>query len=408
MPEELRPYLVPPLTGWPEPVAEPVAERLGGGFAALRQGDLDAARATAEELLAADPLFAPATVLAAQAGLVAGDPGDAVERLGPVAEARPGYTAAQLALGRAAESTGALVRAFAAFTAVVAASPDLHPVAAERLAALRPRVIEVLGHRVEDALARREPVRAAEALARLEAWAPEETVTLRSALGVAEARGDRPAELAALRALVPREPDDRALAERRGELELEIGDPRAGLETFERLADRYPGDASLAERLAFAKFRWRISQLPPKVAAAADAPELDRGDLAVLLYWLVPQVRYGRGGSARIASDVLDDPRREEMVRVINLELIPIDRSLHRFYPDRPVTLGGALEALHRVLERQGRAGCAGDGAPPGSCAAAAACGLIRAAEECPRGETISGAAAVELIRRTLRRLGDG
>ena len=408
MPDELRPYLVSPLVGWTEAVAGPGRERLAGGSAALEAGDLVAARAAADELLAADPAFAPAAVLAAQVDLVAGDPGAAVERLGPLAEGRPGFTAAQLALGRAAEATGALVRAFAAFTAVTTTSPDEHPVAAERLATLRPRVVEILGNRVDDALARRDPARAAESLARLEAWAADETVTLRSALRVAEARGDRRAELTALRKLAPREPDDRALAERRGELELEVGDPGAGLQAFERLAERHPGDAALAERVAYAKFRWRVAQLPPKVVEAADAPELDRGGFAVLLYWLVPQVRYGRGGSARIASDVLDDPRREEMVRVINLGLIPIDRSLHRFYPDRPVSLGGALEALHRVLERQGRAGCSGDGAAPGSCDAAAACGLIRAAEECPRSETISGAAAVELIRRTLRRLGDG
>ena len=408
VPAELRPYLIPPRAGWPEAVAEPARERLAEGFDALEEGDLAAARAAADELLAADPLFAPATVLAAQADLVAGEPGAALERLGPVADGRPGYVAAQLAFGRAAEAAGALVRAFAAFTAVAAAAPDEHPVAAERLAALRPRVVEVLGRRVDDALARGELDRAGEALRSLEAWAPDETVTLRSAIVVARARDDRRAELAAIRRLAPRTPEDRELAERRGELELEVGDPGAGLQAFEGLARRYPGDAALAERLAYAKFRWRVAQLPPKVVEAAEAAELDRGGFATLLYWLVPQVRYGRGGTARIASDVLDDPRREEMVRVINLGLIPIDRSLHRFYPDRPVTLGGALEALHRVLERQGRAGCSGDGAAAGSCAAAAACGLIRAAEECPRAETISGAAAVELIRRTLGRLGDG
>lgn len=406
--EDLRPFLVSPLEGWSEAVGDLERERLASGFAAVEDGDLVAARAAAGELLSGDPTFLPAAVLGAQADLVAREPGAALERLGPAVEGRPGYTAAQLAFGRAAESTGAIVRAFAAFTAVEANAPGEHPAAGERLAALRPRVVEVLANRVDDALARQDVAQAAESLARLEAWAADDTATLRSALRVAEARRDRRAELAALRALAPRQPDERALAERRGELELEVGDPGAGLQAFERLAALYPGDQVLADRLAYAKFRWRVAQLPSKVRDAAEAPALDRGGFAVLLYWLVPQVRYGRGGSARIASDILDDPRREEMVRVINLGLIPIDRSLHRFYPDRPVTLGSALEALDLVLARQGREGCAGDGGSAGSCAGAAACGLIRAAEECPRGETISGAAAVELIRRALGRLGDG
>ena len=132
------------------------------------------------------------------------------------------------------------------------------------------------------------------------------------------------------------------------------GDPGAGLKIVQDLAARNPGDPDLARSLEAAKFRWRLSQLPKDVQGVASKPELNKGDLSVLLYWLAPQVRNSRPTAGRIATDVLDHPHREEIVRVVNLGLMEVDPTQHRFYPGSPVRRGQALRVVLRTLARFG------------------------------------------------------
>lgn len=451
--EEERPYLVSPLQGWGEPVPAEAAALLEEGFSAIGAGDPDGARVVLDSLAREVPevdtgTYPPASVLAAQADLLDGRAAAAQARLEPLAEGYTEYTPLQLALGRAASLTGDLVSSYAAFRRVAAVS-DL---AFERASEMAPRVTEILARRVGDALQRAEagPERAAdarleeagEALDLLDRWFPDAPPTLTLSVAVAEARGDRQAELEALRRLVPRAEEiaaeigpeigsvpgvgvsePRRLVERQAELELEVGDSRAGLDLFSDLVEQYPDDPRLAERMAFAKFRWRVDQMPPRVATAASMLTLERGDLAVLLYWLVPRVRSASGGQARIASDILDDPRREEMARILNLELMDMDTAVYRFYPEREALRADALEAVLRVLRRFGGATCTppplpaagseavagGDEAQsvaatpaPRVCRAAVECGLIDPDEPCRPGEPVSGGEAVDLLRRAL------
>jgi tetratricopeptide (TPR) repeat protein len=402
-----RPFLVPPATGFGQPLAPTAADALARGHRALLDGRLPLVRRAVAEALEAEPGLPPAIVLAAQADLLAGNAAAAVAALAPVAAERPSYVAAQLALGRAHERSDDPIAAFAAFHAVAESAPP----AAERLAALLPRVVQVLSNRVDAAVRGGEIERAAQALARLQLWAPAEAATVRAAWRVAAARGDRHGELLALRELSAQHGplDERELVERRATLELAVGDPGAGVDLYETLARAHPQDRALAERLESAKFLWRVTQLPPKVADAAAVPELDRGGFAVLLYWLVPQVRYGRAGTARIASDILDDPRREEIARVINLGLLDVDSTVHRFYPDRPLQRSRGLRALARLLGGAGTACAAGVSADPSAdeaCAAAVRCGLVAHAAACTATDGVSGSEALEMLRRVVDLLG--
>ena len=323
-----------------------------------------------------------------------------VERLIPAALELPGYLANQLLLGRAAELAGDVPIAYAAFRAI--APHDA--LALRRTGELHPRAIEIVANRLGDAL-RRGRVDDAEAqLVRLREWAPAEPVTFEAARDIAVARGDLAAELAAVRWLAERRTDDRALLERRADLELSVGDPGAGLELSQALADRYPQDQAAAERLAAAKFRWRLSMLPEGVQATAGKPQLTRADLAVLLYWLVPNVRYGRPSSGRIATDVLDHPQQEEIVRVVNLGLMDVDGTLHRFSPAAPARRFTALRSLVRLLSLYGQgvacaAGIAGNPQPSQSaaCRTGAACGLLASEADCLPQAPVSGSEVVEL-----------
>lgn len=411
LPAADRPYLVDPLLGYPLVVAGDLGARIAGAHAALRRDlDLARARAAAGELLAVDPGLHPALVLAAQADFAAGDPRRAVAALEPVTAELPGYTAAELLLGRAAELGDEPLTAFAAYRRAAEASE----LARERVAELQPRAVEIVVHRLRDALARGRLDEADEGLARLRSWAPGELPTLEAAGDVARAKGDRAAELEAISRLAVLRPDDRALAERWGDLELEAGDPGAGLALFERLAARYPDDREIAGKLDVAKFRWRIAQLPVRVRTAAGGAQVGRGDFAVLLYWLAPAVRYGRSGVARIATDVLDDSRREEIVRVVNLGLMELDPGLHRFNPNTAASRRDALLALLRLVAGGGDGGggrgaaCA-EGVAATSrpsndllCEAAARCRLIASPADCLPRSPLSGGEALELIRRGL------
>jgi hypothetical protein len=249
----------------------------------------------------------------------------------------------------------------------------------------------------------------------LREWQPGGEQTLRAERALAVAEEDPEAELAAVAALGARFPEDRELTERRAELELAVGDPGRGLSLLEELAAAHPGDSDLAARLDAAKFRWRFAQLPARVSALGRAPELSRGGFAVLLYWLVPSVRYGRGSAPRIASDILDHPQREEIARVVNVGLMEVEPSVHRFAPDRPVSRFDALAGALRLLG--GGAGgepvpCAAEvpyNARPSYefvCGTAASCGLIASAGDCLPRAPMSGSEALEVIRRTLVRLG--
>src|SRR5947199_346774 len=116
------------------------------------------------------------------------------------------------------------------------------------------------------------------------------------------------------------------------------------------------------------------------------AQEVDEAQkqLAMLLYWLVPQVRNSLPTAGRIATDVLDNSHREEIVRVVNLGLMDVDSTQHRFYPGSSVRRGQALRTVVRTLARFGAAACANQNPEGGDiCDVSLACGLVGSGEDC-------------------------
>lgn len=407
LPEEDRAWLIDPLEGSPETVDPDRGEQIHDAWRALlERSDVEGARTAAAEILESDPDLAPAHVLAAQADFAEGLHRQVIDRLLPVSDRAPSYAASQLLLGHAAEETGDVPLAYAAYRAIGARNSR----ARQRLGELHPRAVEILSNRLQEALRGGRLDEAEQSLGLLQSWAPSELTTLEGFRALAVARGDQAAELAAVKNLAARKPEDRDLLERRAELELTVGDPGAGLQIVQDLAAQYPNDPELVQMLDMAKFRWRLSMLPRAVQEVAAKPDLDKADLAVLLYWLVPNVRYARPTAGRIATDVLDHPQQEAIVRVVNLGLMEVD-SLHRFSPGAPVRRGTGLRVLVRTLSSFGQGlSCLGEAARSSSqgavCNGAAGCGLLMTGEECQPTAVLSGAEAVELLRRTLKVLG--
>jgi len=408
VPREDRYFLVSPLTGFERSIGSTTQRRIQEAYSQLlSEGQRQQAEELAVELLDRNPDLAPAKVLRAQSDFIGGQHEVVLAGLEPVVQEYPEYVAAQLLFGRSSEKLGNLVEGLAAYKSIA----ETNELARSRVADLAPRSVEIMALRIEDALARGHTAAAQEELNELQAWAPHEERTLEVAADVARAIGDTQAELQALRSLGVRRPDDLALEARRAELELEIGDPAAGMRVFEDLAERYPDDPGVAENLVRARFLWRFQLLPPDVRIHATAAELTRGDFAVLLYWLFPEIRYGAAGSARIANDVLEHPQREPIVRVINSRILEVDPSLHRFEPYRSIRRQQALAAMLRLLARKEPPfACLGGAPVPGSmqaiCATATACGLLEEEADCLPTAPVAGQEALELCRLTQELLG--
>jgi hypothetical protein len=273
--------------------------------------------------------------------------------------------------------------------------------------------VEIVANRFQDSLGRGRLEDAAGQLGRLERWAPDAEATLEASRSLAAARGDRRAELAAVGRLLERFPERRELQVRRAELELAVGDASEGLQILQRLADRNPGDRELREKLEQAKFVWRLTLLPAHVQEVSRSPELTRADFATLVHWLVPRVRTSRAPAGRIAGDILEHPRREEIARIVNLGLMDVDPTLHTFSPERPIRRATAIAALLRAVETLGgpaaclpRSVADSLGRSPTAetvCGAAARCGLLPSEADCLPGATLSGAEALELLRHALQ-----
>jgi hypothetical protein len=400
-----RPYLIDPFEGFSRAVDAERRDRLTTAWRDLiERGETAAASRLAAEMLAEDAELLPAEVLAAQVEIAAENDRAVVRRLLPVGDAMPGYTASQLLLGRASEHLGDVALAYSAYRAVAAHSP----LALKRVNELHSRALEIVANRLDEALRGGSLPEAGKQLELLRSWAPAEAVTFEAARKVAVAQGDHAAELAAVKDLVSRRPGDRTLLERRSELELELGDPSTGLKIVQSLAAEHPKDPALAQKLESAKFRWRLSQLPRAVQEVAARDDLSRADFAVLLYWLVPEVRNSRPTAGRIATDVLDNAHQEEIVRVVNLGLMDVDPTLHRFSPGSPIRRGPALRVVLRLLARFGAGACAGPGAGnnANTCDPAVACGLLGADDDCDPSGPLAGTDAVEILRRCVKQLG--
>ena len=410
LPDEDRRFLVAPSTGYPLVMRPAEGQRVDEAFEELiLEAKRDPALSLSHQLLTRDPDSHLATVLVAQVAFLDGDFSGAAELLMPQEVDLSRYVAWQLLLGRSSEKLNDLVSAYGAYQNIASQSRAARGKTAE----LRSRVVQILAQRVEDDLQKGRAEDAARELGRMESWLPEETLTLESAAAVAQATRNPEAELKAVAALSARDPDNRSLAERRATLELAVGDAGSGLRILQALAAKDPTDEKLQEELARARFLWRLQLLPIEARDLVNQGRLSRGDFAAMLYWLFPEVRYGQGGQVRIANDVLDNPYREEIVRVVNLGIMDVDERLHEFSPGRAVTRSEALTSMVRLLSRrQPPLACLGGVRRSDAltietaCRVGASCGLLDSAADCRPAGSVSGSEAVELSRLSLNLLG--
>lgn len=420
-------YVIDPLTGYPLTLDSEVKQRLRTAFTGFAEGrPLAEVASIADDMVASDPTLLPAQVLRAQVDfLLAGDRG-ALDRLRPVLDEHPDYLAAALLGARAHERLGDMLEAFIAFDHL----SSWNVVADRRAIELRPRALEIVERRFDDALERGRAEDAQQHLDRLASWGVDEDRILDFQQRLYFATGDTGRELEALRkrSLLPKRPRDdleplssdqldlearRRL--RQADLEVEVGDVRAGMEILEELVNEAPDEPDLADRLDSARFLWRLELLPPQVQEISRRPELNRAELASLLYWLFPRVRFSTADNPPIAADILDLPNRNEVLRVLDMDLMSVDESVHRFHPEKEATRESVLSALLSLIQDAERPSPCLEGqlrlnlnrrSRRWVCEQAAGCGLIAESGECLPAATLSGREAVDLVRLCLKHLG--
>ncbi len=406
------PYVIQPLSGYPLTAADELTAVIDDAYDDLRHGaELPVVEAIARQLLNGNAGFHPAKVLLAQTQYLGRRDSEVIEVLRAVVDELPAYTAAQWLLGGAAERAGDLPIALEAFSHL-AEQGDLS--AAKRSDTLRPRALQIVFNELESELDRGRVEVAEEHLGWLEHWAAESWELVEGTRRVAIETGDLQRELSAVR-LLGQQTGALEHLQREGQLELEVGDVRVGLDKLEALIRDFPDDASTRELLDEAKFLWRLQLLPAEVQETSRKAELDRADVATLLYWLVPEVRRSQVTNPPIAADILDHPTRDVILKVLNLGLMEVDETRHRFEPDAAATQVEVLAALVRLLDSDRRSfSCLPDASVlnvdrswRSICQLATDCRLVKGDTPCAP-TAIAGREALDLFRRTLNMLGSG
>ncbi len=397
-----RPFLANPTQGYEAGLGPERKQKINVLHRQLVLGGVAEVRTAADQWHAQDPELAPIAVLRAQVDFMVGDYGQALENLDSVIQDFPDYSAARLLEGRAAEISGDLERAHAAYSAVSLVSSA----AGERLAVITPKLAETLIRQIEEALDEADLFQAESLLAGLRQLDEEGIPTLETRYTVATLTGDADEELLILRDLSDQKDLSHNRLVRRGELELHRGDAMASVSIFQSLLHDDPENRVYQNALSRAKFRWRLRVLPAEIQSLTAEPELHRGQYGRMLYWILPGIRTARVQTGSIAVDLVAHPHQKELVRVLNVGLLRADPSLRSFFPNKPISRSEVLASLLRY--RRSDDACTREfrlnQRPSYSaiCQAAHQCGLLQGVGDCLPGANLSGSEALDFLRLTV------
>jgi tetratricopeptide (TPR) repeat protein len=262
-----------------------------------------------------------------------------------------------------------------------------------RAAVLASLASEQLRRQAQEAAGQKDWKAARQEIARAIELDPESGPARETAGDVELEAGDRPAALVRYRQALDLAPLDRTLWKKIATLALELSDYGVAAPVLDKLAAE---DPSYEAQAAEARLSFRIANWPAAERSAALALQLTRGEAALLLWWMVPEVRQTKVTEGIIASDVVGRPDAPEITRVFSLQLLDVDRETHRASPDAQLTFSAACKTYLRLLGllRPGRPSSCLSGRSADSFSSGEA---IRAAKECrligeTEGPPVSGA----------------
>jgi tetratricopeptide (TPR) repeat protein len=234
----------------------------------------------------------------------------------------------------------------------IAARPDAPAIAGERIAQLRETVFNELVAAAQGASDAEAARLLREALA-INTGATEARLLLAQKLIAQRQFEEARKELDPLLNTIADRPE---IQEMLAEIEVGRGRYQEAIVRYDRLARRTK-DPRFERRLEEIKQEWSAANMPSHFRTALDSIALTRAELATLLYWTVPAIRFAQNvGTPPIAVDIEDVQGREEMVRAIALGLYDVDPVTRRVSPFRQVTAGRLSAMLVRVMTSRGAA----------------------------------------------------
>lgn len=352
-PEGETRFLIDPRTGYSGPGAETSDRAFESAWRFFLQGNDAEAMRRLQALQSRHPEYEPATLGLAAIDIRSGRASAARDTVQRIADRNPGYTAARVYEAEIAMAAHDTRRAYDIYRSLEGQNL---PTAAERVATLRTTLLTdlyVAAQQAPDV----ESIRLLRDALEINPNATDVRLLLTRRL-VSMRNWDE-----ARRALDPlvnsADLDRPEVQELLGEIDVGRGRYQEAIVRYERLVRREP---RYSARLDQIKAAWSAANMPPQYLAALESPEITRGDLAVLLYWTVSNVRFAQNlGTPPIAIDIGDVAGREELIRAIAIGFFDVDPVTRRVGALRPVTVSQFSKMIARLLSARG-ASCARDG----------------------------------------------
>lgn len=344
-------FLIDPRTGSTETLTPAAENELNAAWSFALSGNEAEARRRIVEIRRKAPESTSATLLEAFLEIRGGRFEEARHAIEMVQERDPENLVARVYQAEIALRTGEPRIAYDLYQAV-AALPGAPATAAERLAGLESLLFNDLMARAQGANETESIRLLREALA-FNPGAIEPRIQLAQKL-VAQKQFDESRR--ELEPLLNTAPDRPEVQEILAEVDVGRGRYQEAIVRYDRLARR-TNDPRYQRRLDDIKSEWSAANMPVQYRAALESGAVTRGDLAILLYWTVPAVRFAQNlGTPQIAVDIEGMAGREEMIRAIALGLFDVDPVTRRVSPHRTVSAGRLAQHLGRVLILRGAA----------------------------------------------------
>ncbi|MEA2488421.1 MAG: Tetratricopeptide repeat [Acidobacteriota bacterium] len=347
-PESRDPYLVDPRAGFHDGAPDPQLEKkFDTAWRWALSGNEPEARTRLADILRTNPEYLPARLALAAVDIRADRYDEAQANVAEVLAADRNYLAARVYEAEIATRQRNTRRAYELYRDVVTLT-DAPASATERLRELGATLYGELFASAQTA-APAEAIRLLREALTLNAGANEARLLLGQKL-VAQKQWEE-----ARRALDPllngADVDRPEVQEMLAEIDTGRGRYQEAIVRYDRLARR-TRDPRYNTRLEEIKEEWSAQNMPSHFRQALESEALTRAELAVLLYWKVPSIRFAQNlNSPPIAIDVADVSGREEMIRAIALGLYDVDPVTRRVGPHRQVTAERLSRLLARVLQ---------------------------------------------------------
>lgn len=345
-------YLIDPRSGAPGTTDASLDRRFDAAWRFFLAGDYATARMRLDDVTQRDSTYAPALLLNAALDWKQGRLDTARSELATLEQRYPDWIAPKAYEAEIAISEQQTRAAWEIYRGL-ASRADAPAVVRERLSDLEKRLFDELYHSALTA----SDADAIAALRQALVISPNATAAriLLAQKLIAQKQYDD-ARVALDPLLNSGDVDKAEVQEALAEIEIGRGQYEQAIVRYERLSRRET-DPRYARRLEQVKEQWNAANMPPQFQRALATDSMTRGDFAVLLYWLVPSVRFAQDvGTPPIATDLTDVAGREEIVRAIALGVLQVDPVTRRVGPSVPLNEAHLEKLVARVLLVRGAA----------------------------------------------------